>query len=329
MTTAERQQLLRQAGGALGGAPDLGGRMLPIRPGRHLFDQLVAVAQQDGDQVVEVVGDAGGEAADGLHLLRLAQLVLQPVALAQVARNRGDTNDLAVADQHLGMHIDGNSRALARHQFRAKRPGRAVGTFLEHAGNGVEIVRAEGPVRVEHPQLLARIAGGLFAGAVERGHPAATVVDDHDLARPLEHVVEARLERRLACQLAANRPFLDPPGAVGDAGGAGRRQRQHQADPCPPRRPRSQGTGRTGSQDDDIVGIAQQQPERARRAVAVDEHRANAGELHARTAVQALRQRPDAVHQDVGIEDHRVLLEHQRELQLPRFSARISGFDLD
>ena len=62
--------------------------------GRRLFDQLVAVTEQHGDQVVEVVGDAGGEAADRFHLLRLAQLGLEPLALAQVARDRGDADHL-------------------------------------------------------------------------------------------------------------------------------------------------------------------------------------------------------------------------------------------
>ena len=45
-------------------------------------DQELAVAGDRGQEVVEVVRDAAGEAADRLHLLRLAQLRLElaPVA---------------------------------------------------------------------------------------------------------------------------------------------------------------------------------------------------------------------------------------------------------
>ena len=70
-------------------------------PSKELLDQLVAVAQQHGDQVVEVVRDAGGKAADRLHLLGLAQLILQSIALAQVAGDRGDDGP----HMHQGPHV--------------------------------------------------------------------------------------------------------------------------------------------------------------------------------------------------------------------------------
>ena len=44
-------------------------------------------AEDDGQDVVEVVSDAAGELADRLHLLRLAQLLLQPHA-ARSCRGR-------------------------------------------------------------------------------------------------------------------------------------------------------------------------------------------------------------------------------------------------
>ena len=40
--------------------------------------QQRGVAVNDGENVVEIVRDAAGELADGLHFLRLAQLLLQP-----------------------------------------------------------------------------------------------------------------------------------------------------------------------------------------------------------------------------------------------------------
>ena len=50
--------------------------------GEHL-----AVAEDDGQEVVEVVSDAPGEVPDGLHLLGLPELHLHPVALGHVHRD--------------------------------------------------------------------------------------------------------------------------------------------------------------------------------------------------------------------------------------------------
>ena len=44
--------------------------------GRQLLDQELAEAEDHGQEVVEVVRDAAGEAADGLHALRMPQAVL-------------------------------------------------------------------------------------------------------------------------------------------------------------------------------------------------------------------------------------------------------------
>jgi hypothetical protein len=49
--------------------------------------QQERVALDDRQQVVEVVRDAAGELADRLHLLRLAQALLQPLAVAHVAHD--------------------------------------------------------------------------------------------------------------------------------------------------------------------------------------------------------------------------------------------------
>ena len=54
--------------------------------GPEVAEQEAGVALDRGEQVVEVVGDAAGEAAEHLHLLRLGQLALQPLPGADVAR---------------------------------------------------------------------------------------------------------------------------------------------------------------------------------------------------------------------------------------------------
>ena len=52
-----------------------------------------------GQDVVEVVGDAAGELADGFHLLRVAELRLELALTGDVAADAEDRRDLAVADR--------------------------------------------------------------------------------------------------------------------------------------------------------------------------------------------------------------------------------------
>ncbi len=53
-------------------------------------------AHDNGQHIVEVVGDAAGQLADGLHLLRLAQLVFQAVLLGDIDADTGATHRPAV-----------------------------------------------------------------------------------------------------------------------------------------------------------------------------------------------------------------------------------------
>ena len=77
----ERQQLPHQRRGAGGVLLDLHD-VLERRIGRLVRVQQEIVRHHDGGQhVVEVVRDAAGELADGVHLLRLVDLVLQRAAL--------------------------------------------------------------------------------------------------------------------------------------------------------------------------------------------------------------------------------------------------------
>ena len=84
LAAAEGEQLARQPGGALGGLRDLlrGTRAGVVQIGHR---QQRCVAVDDGEDVVEIVRDAAGELADGLHFLRLAQLFLQPPLRRDIA----------------------------------------------------------------------------------------------------------------------------------------------------------------------------------------------------------------------------------------------------
>ena len=76
LLAAEGEELACEGAGACGGAEDFGGFGLGAG---GLFGEVVvedfAVAADGGEEVVEVVGDAAGEEADGLHFLGLEELL--------------------------------------------------------------------------------------------------------------------------------------------------------------------------------------------------------------------------------------------------------------
>ncbi len=98
LAAAEGEQLAGQPGRALGGLRDLlrGTRGRVIQLGHR---QQRGVAVNDGEDVVEIVRDAAGKLADGLHFLRLAQLFLQPSL-------RGDIAEQAQHEQRPAVDFD-------------------------------------------------------------------------------------------------------------------------------------------------------------------------------------------------------------------------------
>ncbi len=70
LPAAEGEQLFRQVGRAIGGLLDLGDLFLAPVAG-ELHGQPVRVPENGRQEVVEVMGHAAGELADGLHLLAL------------------------------------------------------------------------------------------------------------------------------------------------------------------------------------------------------------------------------------------------------------------
>ena len=85
--TTEEEKLAGERGSALAGLGDLVDEA-PQRIVRGQASQRQLTAARHGHQhVVEVVSDAAGQEAESLHLLSLAQLLLQPAALGNVERN--------------------------------------------------------------------------------------------------------------------------------------------------------------------------------------------------------------------------------------------------
>ena len=76
----ERQQALGQRRAALGALQRAVDQPVQARIVGHALAQQIEVAHHRHQQIVEIMRDAAGELADGLHLLRLAQLLLRPFA---------------------------------------------------------------------------------------------------------------------------------------------------------------------------------------------------------------------------------------------------------
>ena len=100
LLAAEREQLLAVSDAAdsrrLAGSPaSVGARRVPAGSASR---QQVAVAEDGGQQVVEVVGDTAGQLADGFHLLRLQELGLDPAALGDVLHDDQDGRVPAVGE---------------------------------------------------------------------------------------------------------------------------------------------------------------------------------------------------------------------------------------
>ena len=89
LAARERQQLIGQLGAALGGRAHVAEplRELAVDAGSRepLFEEA-DVAEHDGEQIVEVVRHAGGELADRLEPLHLAQRRLDALALLDLSK---------------------------------------------------------------------------------------------------------------------------------------------------------------------------------------------------------------------------------------------------
>ena len=73
----EGEQAPRQVGAALGGGRDVVGDPVQFLVAGQPVGKMLGVAENDGQEIVEIVRHAAGELAHGLHLLGLAELVAE------------------------------------------------------------------------------------------------------------------------------------------------------------------------------------------------------------------------------------------------------------
>ena len=177
LLAGEGQELAHQVGGTHPGLADLGQGLVAGVPHRMAVQQLVQPQLDGGEQVVEVVGHAPGQLADGLHLLVLGQLQFQLLLVGHVQQEGrhpppGVSGQVQVRDPRL-------ARGLLRRQSDLHRSGRAGGQPLPQVGHarGIEDGRERNP----RPR---RAVGQTAEGRIEVGHHCGKGVAAAEQAGP-------------------------------------------------------------------------------------------------------------------------------------------------
>ncbi len=193
VVATEDRELAGEVGGAERGGVDateeLGGLRQVVRLGPEQVDR----ATDDGEDVVEVVRDAAGDAAERLEALNPPDLFLQPQLLGQVDRVDHEAGDAAVAaaegcgpavheavaavlgehaEAHGGEVVDAGAvvhearfeegEVLVRDDLGEGHARERLGGAPEHAGQEA-VHRADGAVGLEE----ADTDGGVLEGALE------------------------------------------------------------------------------------------------------------------------------------------------------------------
>jgi len=84
---AEREQLVRQPGGALCGLINLFDIVAAVIAGGKIGEQEIGVSADRGEDVVEIVRHAARQPADGFHLLRQNDLFFQDATIRVSGRS--------------------------------------------------------------------------------------------------------------------------------------------------------------------------------------------------------------------------------------------------
>jgi hypothetical protein len=197
-SSREPEELAREIASQCGGAPDLFEQDCVQRVARRGLDEQREVAEQDREQIVEVVGDAPGELADRLHLLRLPQLFLEPAPLRDVLRDADDAVGLAVGGvaQLVRTIEDPANRSVGPHDAvldHVRTVDRARAHRLHHARAVVLVDRLDPRQRLG-VQARAGPSPDLLVRGADVDHLAVVFARDvEDLAQRLGHLAKAQL----------------------------------------------------------------------------------------------------------------------------------------
>ena len=110
----ERQQLTHELSGALGGCGDLLEALAERAVAFDVETSELDVPGDPGEDVVEVVGDAAGQPAEHLHLLRVQQLLLEQPFVGDVTQ-RGEQGRLTFPIEALHAGFDVSQAVLPAH----------------------------------------------------------------------------------------------------------------------------------------------------------------------------------------------------------------------
>src|SRR5262245_10099781 len=233
LLAGEGQQMLRQLGAARGGIVDHPGDRGELRLVGDGFGQNLDCSGDDGEDVVEVVGDAASELADRFHLLGMADSVFRrdpvgeitdeavehdAVAPLQLGDGKLDLDLLTVAPQGLDFQTLSEDPAFAGEQKM----------FEAGAVRGAVPLRHDQFDELLSDRVAARPAEDLF-------RPAVPVRD----AAPLVHLHEG-VQRRF--DDAARKLFAFAQGLLRPQGfghvAADEEEALHRLGPCPEPRQR-------------------------------------------------------------------------------------------
>jgi hypothetical protein len=92
---AEGHDLVRQRRGARGGRVDFVQQGLGLRAGLKLVMQEIGVAEDDGQEVIEVVRDAARQTAERLHFLGVQVVLLETFGIGEIVSDDDGADELA------------------------------------------------------------------------------------------------------------------------------------------------------------------------------------------------------------------------------------------
>ena len=183
LLAAKSEQLAREAGGALGGLLDLVGGGERLRIERRQAEQR-GVAEDDGEDVVEIVRDAAGELADGLHFLRLAELFFEAFVQRDIAEQAQEQARLAAGlDVAIGDFKNHLPPVVQREFFFRLLLGDARPEILPVALQQPIPVRARAVDHRERPalELFLRQPDQPAIGAVHRRNVSVLISQPHPI----------------------------------------------------------------------------------------------------------------------------------------------------
>jgi len=189
---AEGEQLLDEGRRAVPGFLDAPQVLLRAGVRGEPPAQQVRVTLDDDQQVVEVVRDAAGELADGLHLERMPQLVLERLALREVAPD-GVHHRLAIELQDGQQHLDREGRAVGAHVIPLEAPAASLEGLGEHLVGLLEAVAA---IRLRRRRDLRRVHAQHVLATPDPQHAhGGRVAVDEAVAHDHRHGVRGVLEQ--------------------------------------------------------------------------------------------------------------------------------------